>query len=139
MLDLKDIKKQLVRLSGLSFSPTTPEGWTELGKVLRRHCCTMEHVERVIDRWPETEANVPKPAQLASLASSIPADPAMDGPIWMALSCQIGASRAVLKVAGAQSKGWGWMCDFQQIMAKAPTLRFNWLRPTYGLFYPGQH
>lgn len=31
----------------------------------------------------------------------------------------------------------GSRCDFQQIMAKAATLWFNWLRPGYGLFYPG--
>lgn len=81
MLDLKDIKKQVARLSGLSFPPITPEGWTELGKVLQRRCLTMDHVERVIGRWLETEENVPKPAQLGSLASDVPADPAMDRPI----------------------------------------------------------
>jgi hypothetical protein len=26
------------------------------------------------------------------------------------------------------------VCDFQQIMAKAATLWFNWRRPSYGLF-----
>ena len=81
MLDLKDIKKQVARLGGLSFPPITPEGWTELGKVLQRRCLTINHVERVIDRWLETEENVPKPAQLGSLTSDVPSDPAMDRPI----------------------------------------------------------
>ena len=81
MLDLKDVKKQVARLGGLSFPPITPEGWTELGKVLQRRCLTMDHVERVIDRWIESEENVPKPAQLGLLASDVPADPALDRPI----------------------------------------------------------
>lgn len=81
MLDLRDIKKQVARLGGLSFPPITPEGWTELGKVLQRRCFTLDHVERVIDRWLETEENVPKPAQLGSLASDVPAERAMDRPI----------------------------------------------------------
>lgn len=80
MLDLKDIKKQVARLGGLDFPPITPEGWTELGKVLQRRCQTMEHIERIIDRWLETEVNVPKPVQLACLASDVPADLAEDGP-----------------------------------------------------------
>ena len=81
MLDLKDIKKQVARLGGLSFPPITPEAWTELARVLQRRCLTMDHVERIIDRWLETEESVPKPAQLGSLASDVPADPAADHPI----------------------------------------------------------
>jgi hypothetical protein len=81
VLDLNAIKKQVARLGGLSFPPITPEGWIELAKVLQRRCSTMDHVERVIDRWIETEVNVPKPSQLGSLASDVPVDPAMDRPI----------------------------------------------------------
>jgi hypothetical protein len=80
-MELAKIRKQLLRLSGLSFAPTTPEGWHELAKVLQRRCLTMDHVERVIDRWLETEENVPKPVQLAALCGDVPADPALDHPI----------------------------------------------------------
>jgi hypothetical protein len=81
VLDLNTIKKQVARLGGLSFPPITPEAWLELAKVLQRRCLKMDHVERVIDRVLETEVNVPKPAQLALLASDVPSDPAMDRPI----------------------------------------------------------
>jgi hypothetical protein len=81
MLDPKDLKKQVARLSGLDFQPTTPEGWTELVKVLQKRCLTMDHVARVLDRWIETEERVPKPSQLGSLCSDVPADAAADHPI----------------------------------------------------------
>src|SRR4051812_24329993 len=75
VLNLKDIKKQVARLSGLNFPPIMSEGWTELGKVLQRRCRTMDHVERIINSWLETEEDVPKPAQLGSLATDVPAAP----------------------------------------------------------------
>jgi hypothetical protein len=81
MIELQLVKKELRRLTGLSFPPTEPEGWTELAKVLQRRCLTMDHVERVLSRWLETEENVPKPSQLASMCSEVPADPAGDQPI----------------------------------------------------------
>lgn len=81
MLDLRAIRKELLRLTGLSFQPTAPEGWTELAMVLQRRCLTMDHVQRVLSRWIETEENVPKPFQLASLCSDVPADSAMDHPV----------------------------------------------------------
>jgi hypothetical protein len=81
VLDLKDIKQQVARLGGLNLPPITPEGWTELAKVLQRRCLTMDHVERVLDRWLAAEENVPKPSQLGSLCSDVSADPKMDHPI----------------------------------------------------------
>lgn len=81
MLELNVIKKQLARFGGLDFQPTNPEGWIELAKVLQRRCLTIGHVERVVDRWLETEVKVPKPAQLASLANDVPADETMERPI----------------------------------------------------------
>lgn len=81
MLDLKEIKKQVARLGGLSFPPITPEGWAELANVLQRRCLTMDHVTRVMDRWLESQENVPKPSQLGSLCSDVPADPALDNPV----------------------------------------------------------
>ena len=53
----------------------------ELAKVLQRRCLTMDHVERVLDRWIETQENVPKPSQLSSLCSDVPADATADHPI----------------------------------------------------------
>ncbi len=80
MLDLKEIRKQIARLSGLNFPPIMAEGWSELAAVLQRRCLTMDHVSRIIDRWLESEENVPKPSQLAFLASTVPADPSVDRP-----------------------------------------------------------
>jgi hypothetical protein len=68
VLEINQIKNQIARFGGLSFPPITPEGWLELSKVLQRRCLTMDQVERVVDRWLDTGADVPKPAQLNALA-----------------------------------------------------------------------
>lgn len=81
MIDLAAIKKELRRLTGLSFPPTEPEGWNELAMVLQRRCASIDHVRRVLTRWLETEGSVPKPFQLGSVCSDVPADPAADNPI----------------------------------------------------------
>lgn len=81
MLEFNLVKKQVTRMSGLSFAPTALEGWHELIRVLQRRCASMDHVERVLDRWLETETDVPKPVQLAALCNDVPADPALDHPI----------------------------------------------------------
>jgi len=73
MIELREIRKELRRLTGLSFPPTEMEGWTELAKVLQRRCSTMNQVHQVLDRWLDTEENVPKPSQLGSLCADIAA------------------------------------------------------------------
>jgi len=78
MIDLARIRKQVLRFGGLNFPPTTPEGWLELCKVLQRRCQTMDHIERVIDRWIENEEDVPKPVQLSRLCADVPADPTIE-------------------------------------------------------------
>jgi hypothetical protein len=77
MIDLRMIRKELKRLSGLNFPPTEQEGWMELANVLQRRCTTMEQVQKVLDRWIETEENVPKPAQLGSLCGELAAGAAI--------------------------------------------------------------
>jgi hypothetical protein len=49
----------------------------ELANVLQRRCSTMEQVQKVLDRWLETEENVPKPSQLGSLCSELSAGAAI--------------------------------------------------------------
>lgn len=81
MLDLKEIGKQVRRFSSLEFPPTEPEGWRELAKVLQRRCKTLEHVERIVDRWLETEDRSPTPARLAAHAGNVAADKELDNPV----------------------------------------------------------
>lgn len=81
MLDLKAIGKQVRRFSSLEFPPTEPEGWNELAKVLQRRCQTMDHIERVVDRWLETEDRSPTPARLAAHAGNVAADKELDNPV----------------------------------------------------------
>ena len=88
MIELAIIRKRVARFGGLNFQPSTPEAWIELCKVLQRRCQSMDHIERVIERWIESEENAPKPVQLARLCAEVPADPAAEH-LELALPCDV--------------------------------------------------
>src|ERR1700742_3699899 len=76
----QQLLRELRRWSGLQFAPAAGEAWQELGKVLTKRCRDFAHTQRVIERWLETEDNVPTPAKLAAFIQSVPADAALDNP-----------------------------------------------------------
>lgn len=71
-----------MRMGGLSFTPSTPEAWAELAKVLRRYAKDGKHATRIIDRFLEPGAprECPTPGELAAIARDVPADPKLDRP-----------------------------------------------------------
>jgi hypothetical protein len=79
--NLKWYLKQTARLGGLEFPPQTPEAWNELAKVLQRRSVSLEHAERIVSRWLETESKCPTPADLNYFASNVTGDPSLDRPI----------------------------------------------------------
>jgi len=77
-----DFLSQAKRMGGLHFCPQTAEAWNEIAKILMRHCKTVEHASRVIDRFlsPGASEDFPTPGAVAQAARDTPADPKLDRP-----------------------------------------------------------